>query len=157
LGILAALLLAGLTAAVPCRSQSNSDEGGAKRIYLPVYSHVYSGDKERPFYLTVTVSIRNTDAAGAIDLLAVDYHGSDGKLLRAFVAEPVAISPLASVRYVVKESDKSGGSGAAFVVKWKARNPVTDPIVEGIMIGTRSGQGLSFVTRGVPAEEPGSR
>ena len=30
-------------------------------IYVPAYSHIYSGDRERPFLLTVTVSIRNTD------------------------------------------------------------------------------------------------
>ena len=30
-------------------------------IYVPAYSHIYCGDRERPFLLAVTVSIRNTD------------------------------------------------------------------------------------------------
>ena len=30
-------------------------------VYVPAYSHIYIGDREHPFYLTVTLSIRNTD------------------------------------------------------------------------------------------------
>ncbi|MBU2627056.1 MAG: DUF3124 domain-containing protein, partial [Proteobacteria bacterium] len=30
-------------------------------IYVPAYSHIYIGDRERPFLLTVTLSIRNID------------------------------------------------------------------------------------------------
>ncbi|HSO18374.1 MAG TPA: DUF3124 domain-containing protein, partial [Desulfosarcina sp.] len=28
-------------------------------LYIPVYSHIYSGDREKPVYLAVTLSIRN--------------------------------------------------------------------------------------------------
>jgi hypothetical protein len=37
-------------------------------VYVPVYSHIYSGDREQPFYLAATLSIRNTDTKHAITL-----------------------------------------------------------------------------------------
>ena len=117
-------------------------------IYVPIYSHIYGGDQERPFYLATICSIRNTDPNRSITLEAVDYHDSDGKILRSYLTAPVVLKPLASIRYVVKESDKSGGSGAKFIVRWKADAKVNPVIVEGIMIGTKMGQGISFVSRG---------
>ena len=55
---------------------------------------------------------------------------------------------LMSTRYIIMEGDKTGGSGANFIVKWKATQKVNPPIIEGVMIGTHSGQGISFVSRG---------
>jgi hypothetical protein len=46
------------------------------------------------------------------------------------------------------EGDTVGGSGANFLVKWQAKSKVNPPLIEGVMIGTRSGQGISFVSRG---------
>lgn len=119
-------------------------------LYVPVYSHIYSGDRERPIYLAVTVSIRNTDPAGSIQVTAVDYYDSDGKQLRRFLDKPITLAPMASTRYVVKESDKSGGSGANFLVHWQSIEPVNPPLTEGVMISTASQLGISFSTRGVP-------
>ncbi|MGQ9655906.1 MAG: DUF3124 domain-containing protein, partial [Thermodesulfobacteriota bacterium] len=47
--------------------------GGAGRLlrgqtlYVPVYSHVFAGDRESPFYLAATLSVRNTDLRNPID------------------------------------------------------------------------------------------
>ena len=60
----------------------------------------------------------------------------------------MTLKPLESVRYLVKESDMRGGSGANFIVKWKADVPVNRPIFEAVMIGTRGQQGISFTSRG---------
>jgi Protein of unknown function (DUF3124) len=117
-------------------------------IYVPIYSHVYGGDRESPFYLTTMLSIRNTDPGRTITVLSADYYDSDGKLLSRHAASPAAVGPIGSIRYVIKESDKAGGSGASFVVKWKSDQPVNPPIVESIMIGTRNQQGVSFTSRG---------
>ena len=119
-------------------------------LYVPVYSHIYSGDRERPIYLAVTVSIRNTNAAKSIQLMSVDYYDSGGKQIQRFLEKPITLAPMASTRYVVKESDKSGGSGANFMIQWKSKVPVNPPLTEGIMISTASQLGISFVTRGVP-------
>ena len=119
-------------------------------LYVPVYSHIYSGDRERPVYLAVTVSIRNTDPARAIQLTTVDYYNSEGRLLQRYLEKPLDLAPLATVRYVVKESDKSGGSGANFLVRWQSREPVNPPLTESVMISTASQLGISFTSRGVP-------
>ena len=117
-------------------------------VYVPGYSHIYGGDRERPVPLAVTVSIRNTDPVRAITLEAVDYYNSAGNLVKRYVAEPIELGMLASTRYVVAESDMAGGSGANFLVRWSAAKPVNVPIVEAIMIGTRGQQGISFTSRG---------
>ena len=122
-------------------------------LYVPVYSHIYSGDRERPVYLAVTVSIRNTDPARAIQLIAVDYYNSEGRKLQGYLEKPLDLAPLATVRYVVKESDKSGGSGANFLVRWQSAEPVNPPLTESVMISTASQLGISFTSRGVPILE----
>jgi hypothetical protein len=122
-------------------------------VYVPIYSHIYGGDQERPFYLAAICSIRNTDLDDTITIEAVEYYDSDGNLLRNYLEADLVLKPLATVRYVVKESDKKGGSGAKFIVRWRAAKTVNAAIIEGIMIGTKMGQGISFVSRGQVIEE----
>ena len=50
-----------LLCAVPAASQSRLVKG--QTIYVPAYSHVYHGDRQQPFQLAVTLSVRNTDLA----------------------------------------------------------------------------------------------
>jgi hypothetical protein len=122
-------------------------------IYVPAYSHIYYGDREQPFYLAVTLSIRNTDPDHPITLISVDYHDTDGKLIQRYARNEVKLGAMASTRYVVKESDKAGGSGANFIVRWKSDAKVTEPIVESIMISTQTQQGVSFTSRGQAIKE----
>jgi hypothetical protein len=122
-------------------------------VYVPVYSHIYSGDTERPFLLTAILSIRNTDPRGPIVLTAVDYHDSEGKFIRKYLDKQMELKAMASTRFIVKESDRRGGSGANFIVKWQSQSPVNPPILEGVMIGTQMGQGISFTSRGQPIQE----
>jgi hypothetical protein len=117
-------------------------------VYVPVYSHIYSGVKGRPFDLTATLSIRNTDPQNTILITAAEYYDSDGKLVHDYLDAQVALQPLQTTRYIVAEQDRRGGSGANFIVKWKASLKVNPPIIEAVMIGTRSGQGISFISRG---------
>ena len=117
-------------------------------IYVPAYSHIYSGNRENPFLLTVTLSIRNIDPKHQIKITAVDYYETQGKLLKKFLDKPVILDPVGSIRYIIPESDKSGGSGANFIVEWKSDKLVNPPVVESIMIGTKAQQGISFTSRG---------
>ena len=39
-------------------------------IYVPIYSHIYSGDREHPFLLAAILSIRNIDPQHSITVLA---------------------------------------------------------------------------------------
>jgi len=119
-------------------------------IYVPLYSHIYADErfKDKPFALTATLFIRNTDPNGALVLDTVDYYDSHGKKLRSYIDKPVTVGPLASIRFIVPESNKEGGSGAKFLVQWRAEKPVTEPIVESVMIGTKMQQGISFISQG---------
>ncbi|MCP4163365.1 MAG: DUF3124 domain-containing protein [Deltaproteobacteria bacterium] len=117
-------------------------------IYVPAYSHIYSGDIERPFLLAVTLSIRNIDPNQQIKITVVDYYATQGKLLKKYINKPIKLKPLESLRYVISEKDKSGGSGANFMVEWQSDDFVNPPIIESIMIGTQSQQGVSFTSRG---------
>lgn len=117
-------------------------------IYVPAYSHIYSGSSEKPFLLTVTLSIRNIDPRYQISITVADYYETRGKLLRKYIDKPVVLAPLESLRYVIPERDASGGSGANFMVEWTADQLVNPPVVESVMIGTQLQQGVSFTSRG---------
>lgn len=149
-GMIAVAMVLSLLWAAPLDAAGAEDHfSQGQTLYVPVYSHVYSGDRERPIYLAVTVSIRNTDPYSPIQLVSVDYYDTEGKQIRRFLEKPITLAPMASTRYVVKESDKAGGSGANFLVRWQSQAPVNPPLTEGIMIGTASQLGISFATRGV--------
>lgn len=117
-------------------------------LYVPAYSAIYVGNSVRPYQLTVTLSIRNIDHIYPITITAVDYHETEGVFLQKFVEKPAEVKPLETLRFVIPEKDKSGGSGANFMVSWTSEQPVNPPIVESVMIGTRSQQGISFTSRG---------
>jgi hypothetical protein len=117
-------------------------------VYIPVYSHIYWGDQEKKFLLTGIVSIRNTDPDHAITITLADYFDSDGKLIRSYLPKHITLNPMASTRFIVKESDTKGGSGANFLVQWRAETKVNEPIMEAVMIGTAHSQGISFTSRG---------
>lgn len=135
-------------------SSVNADESvilsKGQTIYVPAYSHIYSGNRESPFLLTVTLSIRNIDPRHSLKVTRVDYYETQGKLLKKFLDASLVLKPLESIRYVVPQKDKTGGSGANFIVEWVSDNLVNPPIVETIMIGTQRQQGVSFTSRGQP-------
>jgi hypothetical protein len=88
-----------------------------KWFYIPIYSHIYHGDKEKhPLNLTATLSIRNTDADYPVTITVIRYYDSGGKLLKSYLRNSLTLNPLSSTRVVIQESDKSGGSGASFIV-----------------------------------------
>ncbi len=151
--ILLGVLLTAILLATTCQASSEINLFKGQTIYVPVYSHIYIGDKEIPFDLTVTLSIRNIDPTYPITIVSVDYIGSDGKLLRKYLKSPIKLNAMASTRYVIDASNKSGGSGANFIVKWKSDHNVNEPIIEGIMIGANLQLGISFVSRGKPIRD----
>ena len=124
-------------------------------VYVPAYSHVYSGNRQRPVDLAATLSVRNTDEETPIRLSRIRYVGSDGQTLRSYLTEPRVLGPLATAEFVVNESDRTGGAGASFLVEWVADGPVSAPVVEAVMISTAGQQGISFVTEGRVVEEVG--
>jgi hypothetical protein len=139
-------LLAGLVSGA--RAESRVALSAGQTVYVPIYSHIYSGLKGRPFELAATLSIRNTDPKHPITLMSVKYFDSEGKLVKEYLEKPAELRAMATTRYILPEGDTTGGSGANFLVKWQSPTKVNPPLIEGVMIGTRSGQGISFVSRG---------
>jgi len=142
------ILIAHFLSPVPLQADEKLGLSKGQTVYVPAYSHIYSGNRESPFLLTVTLSIRNIDPKHQVEITVVDYYETQGKRLKKYLDEPRIINPLESLRYVIPESDKSGGSGANFIVEWKSGKSVNPPIVECVMIGTQTQQGVSFTSRG---------
>ncbi len=115
-------------------------------LYVPVYSEIPYGDRGFTMNLTVALSVRNTDAKRSIMVRRVEYHSSSGSLVRSYLTEPLKLQPLASTEFIVKESDRSGGISASFIVDWDGDASVSLPVVEAVMIGTASTQGISFTS-----------
>jgi hypothetical protein len=122
-------------------------------VYVPVYSNVFSGPKRLPFQLAATLSIRNTDPAASFRVTSITYYDSDGRPVRRYLEKPLVVGPLASTYVHIEEKDVSGGFGANFIVRWQADRVINAPIIECVMIGATSGQGISFVSPGQEIRE----
>ncbi|EKD83788.1 MAG: hypothetical protein ACD_39C00447G0003 [uncultured bacterium] len=122
-------------------------------IQVSAYSFVYSYEKGRQFNLAVTLSIRNTDRNHKILVESVKYNDINGKLITEYLKQPTIVSPGACIQYLVNESDPAGGSGPSFVIRWRSVHAVSQPVVETVMIGTKSQQGISFACTGHVLEE----
>lgn len=126
-------------------------------LYVPVYSHIYGGDHKRgnEILLTVTLSLRNTDPTHRVTLTQIDYYDSKGKLIKKYLKKPIQLQPFASTRYIIKESEKEGGSGANFLVGWQTEDgqKIHAPLVETVMISTKAQLGISFTSRAIVLEE----
>ena len=146
------IILAGMMAPEDISAEDIKLSSG-QTVYVSIYSHIYSGLKARPFDLAATLSIRNTNLQSSIIIVSVKYYDTAGKLIKEYLDGPIELNALASTRYIIKEDDKAGGSGANFIVIWQSEKRVNPPIIESVMIGTHSGQGISFVSRGQVIKE----
>lgn len=129
-------------------ASSESIVSKGQTVYVPVYSNIFSAPKKIPFNLATILSIRNTDMRHSIRITGADYYDTKGKLLRRYYPQPLTLGPLESTDIYIPEDDTAGGTGANFIVNWDARKPVNAPVIESIMIGMKSGQGISFVSPG---------
>lgn len=117
-------------------------------IYVPAYSQIPVGDRGHPFALSVTLSVRNTDRSSPIIITSVQYYDADGRVVRDFLTKRLRVAPMAAMDYFVQERDASGGTAASFLVEWVAEQPVSEPVVEAVMVGTAGNQGISFTASG---------
>jgi len=113
-------------------------------VYVSIYSNIYSGPKGSPFQLSAILSIRNTDPSYPITISKADYYDNNGRMIGAYITEPIHLKPLGSKDFLIKEHDTRGGTGANFIVRWRSEKMVNQPIIEGIMLGLARGQGVSF-------------
>ncbi len=141
-------------APLPLTAGEGAGLSKGQTVYVPAYSHIYHGNKESPFLLAVTLSIRNIDPEQQVKITEVNFYDTQGKLLKKYLDKPISLKPLESIRYIVPQKEKTGGSGASFIVEWKSAKEVNPPIIESVMIGTQSTQGISFTSRGQAIAKP---
>jgi hypothetical protein len=127
-----------------------------KTVYVPAYPYVYTEDRGKPFNLAVTLYVRNVDPTVPLYLTTVRLYDADGSLARELAPRPLRIAPLASAEFFLKESETATGSAASYLIGWAATGPIGEPVVETVMIGTLSNQGIAFTCPGrvVEADAP---
>ncbi len=154
------LLLIFLLVALSATSQTVSDidirqpaRSYGQLIHVSAYSYVYSYEKGRQFNLAVTLSVRNADLEREILVESVEYRDITGALIKEYLAKPQKVAPGACIQFLINESDPAGGSGPSFRVRWRSQQAVFQPVVETVMIGTKSQQGISFMCPGRVLQE----
>jgi hypothetical protein len=125
-----------------------------RTVYVPVYPYVYTEGAARPYHLAATLYVRNTDPTAPLFVTSVRLHDAGGQRVRDYVTDPLRLDPLAAAEFFVKEGDTAGGSSASFLVGWAAGASINPPVVETVMVGTLSNQGVAFTAPGRTIESP---
>jgi hypothetical protein len=130
----------------------------SQSLYLPIYSHMLYGNLGKKntashVLLSALVSIRNTDPKRPLRVLSAKYFDTHGKLLGERATAPVVLPPLGTLELFVELNDASGGSGANFVIKWEADQPINPPLVESLHANMDGGKAVIFMTQAVPLSE----
>ena len=148
-----------VAAALAC-AQTPVAKSAGQTLYLPIYSHIWHGDSDNGgqparTLVSVSVSIRNTDARQPIRITSAQYFDTDGKRLREYLATPKTIAPMGTYELFVPRSDDTGGSGANFLIVWKADKPASQPLVQGLHANMPVGRSIAFTTSAVelPADQ----
>lgn len=148
-----------LTANLLCANSFAADDlSNGQTLYLPVYSHIWHGDRvvegRYPLKSQVSalVSIRNTSMKSTIRVLSARFYSTEGKLLKEFVQKPVSINAMGTFELFVERKESEGGSGANFIIQWDAPSPTNPPIVEAVHADIKGHQTLTFTTSAHPIQ-----
>lgn len=124
-----------------------------RTAYVPIYSSLFLSDHAEPIDLAATLSLRNVSQNVPVIITAVDYYDSHGARIRQLIDKAHELGPLESAEFFVSRADRSGGSGANFLVHWGLREPGPDLFVQAVMHGRDANAGVSFVTEGRTVDE----
>ena len=117
-------------------------------IYVPIFSDIYI-DKTNPEHLlTSTLSIRNTSLNDTLYISKIDYYNTEGSLVKKFIDKTISLNTMGTVNYVIEREDKSGGSGANFIIELNAKSSDIKPLIQAITIGELNNKAFSFSTDG---------
>lgn len=146
-------VLLSMICAVPVLAGDAPPSSAGQTVYVPIYSHVLHGNQDRrgkpeEWLLSAMLSIRNTDVNHGMTVRSVVYYDTEGKLLRSYLTEPRKLGPLATIEFFVENRDKSGGSGANFLVAWDAEKSINPPIIEAVHTNFYGSQSVAFITEG---------
>jgi hypothetical protein len=116
-------------------------------LYMPIYSNVPYFELGRKFDLSAFVAIHNTDLTFPIKVTKVLFFDNSGKLVANYLSKDTIINPLGAVDFFIPEKDQSG-TGSNFLIEWVSDSLVNEPLLETVMLGLTSGQGVSFSSTG---------
>ena len=151
-----ALLLLALAIGGAARAEQPALSAG-QQVYVPIYSSIFFHDNRRTLELAATLFIHNVDPGHPITVARVDYYDTKGKLIRKELDKPAELAPFETRNFVVERNDTSGGTGANFIVEWRSAEKVVAPLIEALMVGITSGQGISFTTQGKVIRDSGAK
>jgi hypothetical protein len=144
-----ALVLLLFTVVVASSPRAGSEElSKGQTVYVSVYSNIFTAPRGIPFSLEATLIIRNTDMTNSLKVTTADFYDTEGKIIKKFLDSPMVLQPLETKYIYLPEKGVAGGLGANFIVRWSAERAINAPIVECLMIGARSSQGISFISPG---------
>jgi hypothetical protein len=121
---------------------------GGELIYLPIYSSIFYENGKHTLELAATVSIHNINPTQAITVTRADYYDTQGRLIKRYLDKPLALAALQTSNLVVDKADTAGGTGANFLIEWKAESDAASPLIEAVMINASSNLGIAFTTTG---------
>lgn len=116
-------------------------------LYMPIYSNVPYFEQGKKFDLSAFVAIHNTDLDYPIKVTKVLFFDNAGKLVANYLPKDSTVYPLGTADFFIPERDQSG-TGANFLIEWVSDSLVNEPLIETVMLGLTSGQGVSFSSPG---------
>jgi hypothetical protein len=125
-------------------------ESGSKgqTIYASDYSAARIGERGLSLGLVSTLFIRNTDTTRSITVLSVDSYDSGGKKHISYLKNSMNLNPLAIADFHIVQDSAPEGLASSVIIKWRSKDLATEPLVEIVIVGTRGGQGVAFVSTG---------
>jgi hypothetical protein len=138
-------LMAGPTAGQAADPSAAATRG--ELLYLPIYSSIFYENGQRTLEMAATLSIHNVNPDRQITIQRADYFDTSGRLLKRYVDKTLVLGPLQTTNIVIEKSDKSGGTGANFLVEWQAAGDASSPLVEAVMVNAASNLGIAFTTQ----------
>jgi len=122
-------------------------------LYMPIYSNIPHFMDSVVIDMSAFVAFHNTDFYNSVRLLKVQYFDTKGRLVRDFLPnETKVLKPLETADFYVPYQDKSG-TGANFLIEWKADSLVTEPLVESITINTKLQNTVAVLSHGKVIKE----
>ena len=74
--------------------------------------------------------------------------------MKNYIDKILVLRPMESMEYIVKASEKKGGSGANFVVSYQTKSKLKNPpFIESIMMGNLDGYRFAFTSKAIPIEK----
>ncbi len=111
---------------------SDTNKVKGQVVYVPIYSNIPYSEKKL-IDVSAFMAIHNTDLGHSIRITKVLYFNNDGFLVKTFSKSEIVLGPMGATNFFIPKSDQSG-TGANFLVEWIADQPVSEPLIESIML-----------------------